>query len=209
MATTVPVTVENFTRAESDLVFASTVERGGFGRWHHHRDQMPVDFPVVRPNRDTLYSEAVFDLDAGPVTITLPEAGRRFLSLQVINEDHYTATVVYTAGRYTFTRDQIGTRYVLVAVRILVNPADPNDIGQVHQLQDAIGFAQPGGPGRREVPAWNPTSHKRVRDALLTLAETIPDTKRMFGARDQVDPSATCSGRPWAGAAVPNRMPST
>jgi hypothetical protein len=110
MPTTVPVTADNFTRAETDLVFASTVERGGFGRWHHHRDQMPVDYPVIRPNRDTLYSEAVFDLDAGPVTITLPEAGRRFLSLQVINEDHYTPTVVYTAGRYTFTRDQIGTR---------------------------------------------------------------------------------------------------
>ena len=41
-------------------------------------------------NRDTLYSAAVFDLDAGPVSITLPDAGRRFLSMQVINEDHYT-----------------------------------------------------------------------------------------------------------------------
>jgi len=35
---------------------------------------------VIRLNRDTLYSSAVFDLDAGPVTITLPEAGQRFRS---------------------------------------------------------------------------------------------------------------------------------
>jgi hypothetical protein len=37
----------------------------------------------VRPNRDTLYSLSVFDLDAGLVTITLPHAGQRFMSMQV------------------------------------------------------------------------------------------------------------------------------
>ncbi len=46
-------------------------------------------------NRDTLYSAAVFDLDAGPVTIALPDAGGRFQSMQVINQDHYTPLVTY------------------------------------------------------------------------------------------------------------------
>jgi hypothetical protein len=32
----------------------------------------------------------VFDLDAAPVMITLPNAGNRFMSMQVISEDHYT-----------------------------------------------------------------------------------------------------------------------
>ena len=41
---------------------------------------------VVRLNRDTLYSSAVLDLDAGPVTITLPDAGKRFMSMQVTSE---------------------------------------------------------------------------------------------------------------------------
>ena len=50
-------------------------------------------------NRDTLYSAAVFDLDAGPVTITLPDAGKRFMSMQVIDEDHYVPAVVYGAGK--------------------------------------------------------------------------------------------------------------
>jgi hypothetical protein len=36
-------------------------------------------------NRDTRYSAAVFDLDAGPVTIALPDAGKRFMSMQVID----------------------------------------------------------------------------------------------------------------------------
>jgi hypothetical protein len=45
---------------------------------------------VIRMNRDTLYSLSVFDLDAGPVTVTLPNSGQRFMSMQVIDEDHYT-----------------------------------------------------------------------------------------------------------------------
>jgi len=59
---------------------------------------------VIRLNRDTLYSAAVFDLDGGPVTITLPDAGKRFMSMQIIDEDQYTPQVVYGAGRYTFPR---------------------------------------------------------------------------------------------------------
>ena len=59
----------------------------------------PIDNQtIVRLNRDTLYSAAVFDLDAGPATITLPDAGKRFMSMQVINEDQY-ATTTYGAGR--------------------------------------------------------------------------------------------------------------
>jgi len=80
----------------------------------------------------------VFDLDAGPVTITLPDAGKRFMSMQVIDEDEYTPEVDYGAGTHTLTKEKIGTRYVLVAVRALVNPDDPKDLEAVHALQDAI-----------------------------------------------------------------------
>ena len=77
---------------------------------------------VIRLNRDTLYSAGVFDLDAGPVTITLPDSGQRFMSLQVINEDHYTPAVIYQPGSHTFTRDSVGTRYMVAAFRTLVDP---------------------------------------------------------------------------------------
>jgi uncharacterized protein DUF1254/adenylate/guanylate cyclase family protein len=56
---------------------ASIVKDGGFGKYVHHRELYPVDAPIVRPNRDTLYSFSNFDLDAGPVTITLPDARQR------------------------------------------------------------------------------------------------------------------------------------
>ena len=184
-----PVTPENFVRAESDLYFAGVVKNGGFGKFDHTRELTPLDKQtVIRLNRDTLYSSAVFDLDAGPVTITIPNAGNRFMSLQVIDEDQYTHGVYYKPGNYTLTRKDIGTRYVVVAVRTLVNPADPKDVETVHQLQDAIKVTQPGGPGRFEVPRWDPASQKKVRDALLVLASTLPDTNRMYGRKGEVDP---------------------
>ncbi len=135
----VPVSADNFVRAESDLYFSGVVKNGGFGRFDHTRSPAPIDKQtVIRLNRDTLYSAAVFDLDAGPVTITLPNAGKRFMSLQVIDEDQYTHGVYYGAGRHVLSRKEIGTRYVVAAVRTLADPTNPEDVKQVHALQDAI-----------------------------------------------------------------------
>jgi hypothetical protein len=184
----VTVTVENFRRAESDLYFGNAVKDGGFGKFHHNREPTPIDKQlVIRMNRDTLYSAGVFDLDAGPVTVTLPDAGKRFMSLQVIDEDHYVPAVVYGAGKHTLTREQIGTRYVMTAVRTFVDPANPKAVEEAHKLQDAMQVEQKG-PGKFEAPNWDPASQNKVRDALLMLGSTLPDLKHAFGTRDQVDP---------------------
>jgi hypothetical protein len=183
------VTADNFLRAESDSVFAGLVKHGGFGRFYHNRELTPIDNHVVqRANRDTLYSTGVFDLDAGPVTITLPDAGKRFLTMIVIDEDHYVFTVVYGPGTHILTKEKIGTRYAVAAIRILVDPNDPKDVAQVTALQDAVKVEQPGGPGRFEPTNWDPASQKKVRDALVTLGETIPDWRRAAGRRGEVDP---------------------
>jgi hypothetical protein len=165
----VPVTVDNFIRAESDLYFgAVAVKEDGFGKFEHHRELSPIDAQtIIRMNRDTLYSAAVFDLDAGPVTITLPDAGKRFMSLQLISQDEYSPPAAYGAGKYTITKQQVGTRYVLVGIRTLVDPNDAADVKKVHALQDAIKVDQPGGAGKFEVPKWDPVSQKKVRDALI------------------------------------------
>jgi hypothetical protein len=105
----IPVTVENFIRAESDLYFGNIIALGGFGKFYHFREPTPLDRQtVVRMNRDTLYSGGVFDLDAGPVTITMPDAGKRFMSLEAFDEDEYVHGVSYGAGARTFTRKEIG-----------------------------------------------------------------------------------------------------
>lgn len=183
------VTPDNFARAESDLYFANVVKDGGFGRFFLFREPTPIDRQnVIRLNRDTLYGAAVVDLAAGPVTVALPDAGDRFRSLQVIDEDHFTTEVVYDAGTYTLTRDAVGTRYALLGLRILVDPNDPADLAAVHALQDATTLSQPGGPGTFEPGAWDAASQTKVRDLLLGLATTLPDTRRSFGPRGEVDP---------------------
>jgi hypothetical protein len=182
------VTVENYNRAQTDVYFAGVVKNGGFGKFRHGRElALPVQQGIVRPNRDTLYSFAVFDLDAGPVTITLPEAGKRFMGMQVVNEDQYTLATYYGAGIHTLTRQMIGTRYAIVVVRFLVDFSNKEDVGQVHVLQDALKMSQQN-PGTFGIPNWDQASLKKVRAALLQLGETISHTRRMFGAsKDQVD----------------------
>jgi hypothetical protein len=200
--TPVPVTVDNYNRAESDASFTGVVKRGSFGKLDHSRELKPIDQQtVVRPNRDTLYSEGVFDLDADPVTITMPDAGKRYMSMQLIDQDNYVPAVYYGAGKQTMTREKIGTRYVLPLIRILVDPNDPKDMAKAHELQDAIKVEQPGGPGKFEVPAWDNASLLKVRNALLILGETV-DSRNMFGARGEVDPIRHLIGSAvgWGGA---------
>jgi len=186
---TVSVTADNFTRAETDTYFANIVtQAGGLGKFFHRREIEPIDNQIViRGNRDTVYSAAVFDLDAGPVTVTLPDAGGRFMSMIVIDEDQYTPAVYYGAGSHTFTRQQIGTRYLMLALRTCVDPNNPADLKTVHAVQEAVKVSQQG-TGNFEIPNWDPGSHKKVRDALLVLYGTVPDQNKMFGTKEQVDP---------------------
>jgi para-nitrobenzyl esterase len=197
-----PVTVKSFARAETDMYFSRIVKRGGFGKFDHNREVTPISRQeVVRMNRDTLYSAAVFDLDAGPVTITLPDSGKRYMALLIVNEDHYTQAVVYAPGRYTFSRDQMGTRYFAGLVRTLVDPQSSSDIRKANALQDAIQVEQ-AATGRFEVPRWDPASQSKIRDALSILAsmEATPTPPR-FGRKEDVDPVSHLIGTAagWGG----------
>jgi hypothetical protein len=62
------VTADNFARAETDLDFGNIAKDGGFAKFLHFSEPPPLDHQsVIRMNRDTLYSGAVFDLDPQPV----------------------------------------------------------------------------------------------------------------------------------------------
>ena len=74
-----------------------------------------------------------------------------------------------------------------MAIRTFVDPASADDVKQVHALQDSTTASQ-GRTGTFEVPTWDPGTQKKVRDALLVLATTIPDFKHAFGSKDAVDP---------------------
>jgi para-nitrobenzyl esterase len=185
---TTPVNVSNFIRAETDLYFARTVKKAGLGRLHHARQMTPIDQQdVVRMNRDTLYSAGVFDLDAAPVTVVLPDSKGRFLSMQILSEDHYTIEVVYAPGRHTYTRDRVGTRYAYVAVRTVADQRNPSDMKAARALQDEIKIEQ-ARVGRFEVPRWDQASQAKIRSALEILGTALGAVGPAFGAKNEVDP---------------------
>jgi len=187
-STPVPVTVDNFVRAETDNYLATNANEAGLGKLSHRREPASIDDQtVIRLNRDTLYSFGVFDLAAGPVTVTLPDAGTRFMSLEIINEDHYVPFVAYDDKPHTLTEKNVGTRYVMVAIRTLVDPSDPKDLDEVHKLQDAIKVSQKD-VGKLELPNWDQESLKEIRDALLVLAKHTDGFRHAFGTKDEVNP---------------------
>lgn len=198
--TAIPVNVGNFARAESDLQFGTAVKAGAFGKLVHRRQMASIDKQdVVRMNRDTLYSSGVFDLEAAPLTIHLPDPGKRFMSMQVISQDHYTAEVVYAPGSHIYTKDDVGTRYVFVIVRTLANPEDSSDVKAANALQDAINVEQ-ASIGSFEVPNWDKVTQDKVRGALTTLG-LLGGTTVRFGKRDEVDPVSHLIGTAvgWGG----------
>jgi hypothetical protein len=188
VAHTLQVTPDNFVRAETDMQFMTVVKRGGFGRLTHEREFPPAGRQALPwADGDVLRSRAVFDLELGPVVITLPPCGARFMSMEALDEDHYTLAVFYGPGTYTFSFDNVSTRYLLVVIRTMVDPSSRSDLANVHALQDGIVVARNGG-GRFVIPNWDPVSQAKVRVALQLLGNTVAGDERTFGAREEVDP---------------------
>ncbi len=182
------VNVDNFIRAETDNYFARHAQdAGGIGRFLHIRQPtQPKYQPVIRMNRDTVYSVVVLDL-AEPATIVFPDAGGRFISMMVVNEDHYVKLVAYDAGEYMLTADKMGTRYAEVIFRAFVDANGPEDIKAANALQDCIQVKQKA-PGVLELPQWDLASLSACRAALLELGAFAPDLTRTFGDVGVVDP---------------------
>ncbi len=198
------VTALNFPRAESDMYLKNLSAQGEFGKFFHIRNPIAIDQQdVIRMNRDTLYSGGIFDLNT-PLTIYKPDTGDRYQSMQVVNQDHYTKMVGYEPGEYTITKEEMGTRYVLITFRTLVDASDPGDIVKVNEIQDRITTTQ-ASPGSLELPDWDKSSLDRVRDALNVLASTLDSAEGMFGDIDEVDPVRHLIGAAFGWGGFPSK----
>jgi hypothetical protein len=182
------VSVENFVRAETDRMFSVLVaDAGGVNHFKHNRLPTPLDNqPVIRMNRDTLYSFGVVDISAG-ATITVPESGDRYVSVMVVNRDHYVNHIFHDPGTYALATDDFDTEYVGVAVRVLVDPGNDDDIAAVGALQDKFGIeansARPFAAGDYDAASLDAT-----RNALLDLARNVSGFGKAFGSKTEVDP---------------------
>lgn len=196
-----PVTRANFVRAETDRMFAALeAQASGVNRWHHSRVATPLDQQtVVRMNRDTLYSMAIVDISAG-ATITVPDAGDRYMSVMVVNEDHYINAIYHDPGVYRLSVTDFETPWVMLAARTLADPNDPEDLAQAHAIQD--GLALDAASNRPFEPAdWDTASLDAVRDELRAAAGEGIDASKAFGRSGEVDPEdhllGTAAG--WGG----------
>jgi hypothetical protein len=177
------VNISNFVRAETDLAIKKIHGLVGFGKWFHIRQPVPLDQQeVIRMNRDTLYSGAILDLSV-PATVTLPDTGGQYQSLQVIDQDHYSFAKT-TPGTYELTEENVGTRFAYLTARTFL---DPNDVAAANALQDGMRI-DGGGAGPLEIPDWDVDQLLIARDALNTLAKLGASNEGAFGTRDEVDP---------------------
>jgi len=188
------VTIANVVRAETDHMIRAQIEAFDLkvGEITHLRDPMtPENQSVIRVNQDTMYSSVVLDLSQ-PVTITLPDADGRFMSMLVINQDHYNFGEAQP-GTYELTEERVGTRFAYLLFRTFVDITDPNDIAAAHAAQDAIEISG-GGDGPFEAPDWSKADLEKARIAVSSLSELGFDSGDAFGRKEEVEPVAHLVG---------------
>ena len=180
----VPVTLENYKTAESDLAFNNGTKFVGTNELLH----FPVDAfdldnqTVVRMNRDTIYSGAVVNVSEG-ATVTLPESDGRYISAMVVQNDHYIDQVIKTPGEHVIEAD---TDFVMVAIRIRANIDDPEGGKKIRALQQAIVISATA-TDPHLMPNYDMEQLLALRSELAAEAAEKGSLNNMQGARGAVD----------------------
>ena len=203
-ATATVINVDNFNRAQTDFEFAGIVKlAGGINKIHSNRTPTPIDKQnVIRMNRDTLYSLGVIDISKG-ATVTLPDAGKRYMSLMVINNDGYVNEVYYGGGTYKLTMEKFQTPYVGVVIRTLANPEDAADLDSAHKLQDQIRIAAESDKAF-VLPDYDKASYKATLEPILELAKGLKRYTETFGSKQEVNPVHFMIGTASAWGGLPD-----
>lgn len=117
--TKVTVTADNYPTLETNRQMVNkTIEAGGMNKFAHRRQLTQLDEQkVVRLNRDTYYSWGIVDISKG-ATYTLPDVGDKYISAQVITEDHRIQAMKYGAGTYEISTHDDSQTHAIVFVRL-------------------------------------------------------------------------------------------
>ncbi|MGB8712507.1 MAG: DUF1254 domain-containing protein [Onishia taeanensis] len=201
----VVINVDNFNRAQTDFEFAGILKMaGGINKLHHNRTPTPIDKQnVIRMNRDTLYSLGIVNISQG-ATVTLPDTGKRYMSLMVINNDGYVNKVFYGGGSYKLTTDEFDTPFVGLVIRTLANPEDAADLATAHKLQDGIQI-DTGSQQAFVMPNYDQASYKATLEPILDLAKGLKRYIHTFGSKSEVDPVHFMIGSASAWGGLPDK----
>jgi hypothetical protein len=201
---TIAVNVDNFDKAQTDFEYAGMIKlAGGINKIHSNREPTPIDKQnVIRMNRDTLYSLGVINISKG-ATITLPDTGKRYMSLMIINNDGYVNEVFYGGGSYKLTTEKFDTPFVGVVIRTLANPEDAADLAIAHKLQDQIKITA-GSDEPFVVPNYDKASYKATLEPILELAKGLKRYTQTFGSKAEVNPIHFMIGTASAWGGLPD-----
>ena len=202
-AKTVIVNVDNFVQAETAAQFDRGLKLvGGVNKWLHIRQPTPLDQQtVIRMNRDTLYSAVLVDISEG-ATFTMPDSGKRYMSVMVVNEDHYINKVFHDVGTYELTMEEFDTPYVFLAARTLVNASDPADIQKANALQDQLKIEATSAKPYTH-PDYDHDSYQATYKALIELGRGVSDTRRTFGKKEEVSEVRHLLATAWGWGGLP------
>jgi len=201
----IPVNVDNFIRAASDFELGKYESlAGGVNRFLHFREPTPItQQSTIRMNRDTLYSAAVVDISKG-ATVTMPDARDRYMTLMIVNQNHFINDVFTGGGTYTLDQSKYDTPYVLVWARFLVDAADAEDVRVVNELQDRM-VVEAGSSTPFVMPPYDEDQYQAMIAAILNLGPFVPDSSRMFGSKEEVDPVRHLIGTAGGWGGLPER----
>ena len=179
------VTKENYPTVETSRQLAIQIKQaGGINKLNRWDGITKLDNqPIIRLNQDTVYTMGVVDASKG-ATITLPDAGDRFMSVQFVDEHHYVYAAKYGAGTFEIPHY---TDYIYVNVRIASETGTPEEDKVIADLQKKIkvhaNSAKPFVPIK-----YDKASYEKTHKALLAEFNTGKhDPKTFFNVKGVVD----------------------
>lgn len=180
----IPVDINNYKVAESDIAFSNITKLIGMNKFFH----FPVgkfdltNQTVVRMNQDTTYSAAVVNITEG-ASITLPESNGRYMSAMVVQNDHYIDQVFTTPGKHIIKGN---TDFVLVAIRTRIDMNNPEDVAEVQELQKKS-ILSAKATAEHKLPNYNMKQVETLRKKLSVEAAKKGSLNNMQGARGTID----------------------
>lgn len=118
------MTAKQYIQSDTRAFFADFLGRAALNEFYHFTGLSTAeDTWVVSPNNDTIYSIATVNATEG-FTVEIPEVGDRFVSIQIITENHMTPFYYYESGSRSFSASEFDTDYVGVGVRMGTDGGD-------------------------------------------------------------------------------------
>ena len=183
----IPITIDNFNRAATDIEFGKYVAlAGGVNKFYHFRDLMPVDAQttisatgIALQHRDHRYQRGRH---------LHPPRCRRPLH---VGDGHRPGSLPRQSlprRRHLYARH--GHVRHAVCRRLPARAAGcdhPADLAAVHTIQDQMSIAAASSEPFI-VPPYDEESHMGLVKAAVGLGAYLPDSFRMFGKKEDVDP---------------------